>query len=213
MMLRFLKIYVGAVALLAGVLGLYLFTSCGEIAGETITLAETAIVKELQGKGVWERGNLPDDPAPDPDDIKGYYDIVAGAYRHVVNEAREGRESAREIGEGDVVGFWFDGRVYGSSFESSTTFYTNIAARREMLSGGNSEFDPTFWPIDKLEITLSDDPDILKPLQRALVGCREGDQVRVYLTPDMAFGAATVYTVPGGQTLVWEITDLTIMDN
>ncbi len=200
------------VCLAIAVLVLGSIVACSKVDNETVTRAEDAIEKELRGKGLWERGNLPDDPAPEPDQIKGYYDIVEGAYRHVVNEGRVDRELAAVIGAGDVVSLFFDARIYGSSFENSDTFFTNIESRREQLAGGNSEFDTDFWPVEALIITLPDDDGILKPLQRALVGCREGDQVRVYLTPDLAFGAKTVYNIPRGETVVFEVTDLAVVD-
>jgi hypothetical protein len=153
---------------------------------------------------------------------------VGGAYRHIVNEDRDNRSGSQyKIERGDSIAFFFDGKIFsGSQFESMTTFYTNIEARIQRITGGNPQFDPSYWPTVPLRIKVGEDSRILKSLQEALVGCMAGDgdpandeepdgiasdQVRVYLTPDIAFGDKIVYNVPANSTLVFEITDIVII--
>ncbi len=152
---------------------------------------------------------------------------MGGAYRHVVNEDRDNRNAGPVISAGDSIAFRFDARIFtGGNFDNLQTFYTNIEARRNILVGGNPAFDPTFWPVELLRIKTGDDPRILKSLQAALISCRAGDgdpandaeggiasdRVRVYLTPNIAFGDRTVYNVPARSSLVFEVTDIEIID-
>jgi hypothetical protein len=217
----------GVFACVALVTGL-LVASCGGKYGNIVFDAQTKIFSALQGQGVYERDNLPEDNPPTPDRIKGWFDIVGGTYRHIVNEDRDNRTDPQyKIERGDSIAFFFDAKIFsGSQFESMTTFYTNIEARIQRIAGNNPQFDPSFWPTVPLRIKVGEDTRILKSLHEALVGCMAGDgdpdndeepdgiasdQVRVYLTPDIAFGDKIVYNVPANSTLVFEITDIVII--
>lgn len=205
--------------------------ACGKI-DETVTTAQNTIFRALQGQGIYERGNLPAVNPPTPEKIKGRFDIIGGAYRHIVNEERANRGSAAEyaINPGDSISFMFDARIFtGGAFESQETFYTNIASRILEITNNNPDFKTGEWPTVPLQIKVGEDPGILRSLQDALTGgpqaCRAGDppradgqpgeivsdQVRVYLTPDIAFGNKTVYNVPRNSTLVFEITNIKII--
>jgi hypothetical protein len=203
------------------------FCGCGKL-DDQVNAARDNIVAALKTQDIYERNNVPTDPAPR--EIKGYYDIIGGAYRWVVNEARENQSDEFTVRRGDSIAFMFDARVFTArgNFESYRTFYTNIKSRIDQLVGNNTHFDPQFWPTAPLKIKVGDDPGILKPLQEALISCRAGDgdptndsqpggiasdQVRVYLTPDMAFGNRTVYSVPAGSTIVFEIREIEIIGN
>ena len=204
-----------------------LAAACGKN-DNVVATAQTRIFDVLEKNGIYERGNLPEDPEPSYDQIKGWFDIIGGAYRHIVNEetnANRGPAEEFEIGRGDSIEFMFDARIFGTgTFESLQTFYTNIDSRISQLKGNNPDFDG--WPTDPLRIKVGDDPRILKSLQEALIGCRAGDgdpsndsqpdgiasdEVRVYLTPDIAFGNKTVYNVPANSTIVFEVTEIKII--
>jgi hypothetical protein len=207
---------VAAVALLA-------ITSCGKN-GDAVATAQTAIFNALKGQGIYERNQLPVDNPPTPEQIKGWFDIVGGAYRHIVNEDRTNRGSAQEFGiaRGDSISFLFDARVFsGGNFDSYRTFYTNNAQRISALFGSNPGF--AGWSTEPLRIKVGEDPRILKSLQEALLMCRAddgdpsndnlpdgiaSDEVRVYLTSDIAFGDRTVYDVPPGSTIVFAVTQI-----
>jgi hypothetical protein len=199
-------------------------TSCGK-SDDIITSAQNSIMAALKAQGIYERGNLGDNP-PTGDQLKGYYDIIGGAYRWIVNENAANRgDSSFEIQRGDSISFRFDARVFrGNNFDQYPTFYTNIPARIEIVAGNNPDFEG--WPTDPLKIKIGDDPRILKSLQEALISCRAGDgdpgnddapggiasdQVRVYLTPNLAFGDKIVYGVLANSTIVFEFTDLEII--
>jgi hypothetical protein len=201
-------------------------SSCGK-SDDIITTAQNSILAALKSQGIYERGNL-GDPPPTSEQLKGYFDIVGGAYRWIVNEGAANRgDSSFEIQRGDSIAFRFDARMFsGNNFDQYSTFYTNIPARIEVVAGNNPDFEG--WSTDLFKIKVGDDPRILKSLQEALISCRAGDgdpenddapggvasdQVRVYLTPNLAFGNKIVYGVPANRTIVFEITDIEIIKN
>ena len=213
--------------LLAGVLAAALaMTSCGKN-DDRVATAQDAIFKALESQGIYERNNLPEINPPTPERIKGWFDMVRGTYRHIVNEDREGRGPAAEYGieRGDSIAFMFDARVFaGNNFESCRTFFTNIPSRINQLFSGNPDF--AGWSTEPMRIKVGEDLRILKSLQEALITCRAGDgnpandeepgalssdEVRVYITPDLAFGNSTVYDVPPGSTIVFEVTEIEII--
>ena len=50
------------------------------------------------------------------------------------------------------------------------------------------------WSFEPLVVRM--DGDILKGLRLALLGCREGDDVEVYMTYNMAYGDGLFSTIP-----------------
>ncbi len=229
--------------------------SCSTL-DEKVTADQNRIRAEFKGLFIWERNNLPDEEIPGK--IEGYFDIVKGAYRYIVNEyqpggnglPRDNRNVLPVISEGDSISFYFDARIYTGRWENSTTFYTNIESRIELIKN-NEEFRLDYWPIVPKRIKVGDDPGILKVIQTALLSepyCRAAgtttelvqakdnddkvivdedgnvvmdevtvkvpsDQVRIYLTPDIAFHNKWVYNVPAGSTIVYELTDIKIIES
>ncbi len=229
--------------------------SCNTL-DDKVTADQNRIRTELENQSIWERNNLPDDPLPSK--IEGYFDIVGGAYRYIVNEyitgsggvPRINRDLMPVISKNDSISFYFDARIYTGKWENSTTFYTNIESLRDYNKGDNDEFQFDFWPAVPMRIKVGEDPKILKALQVALLSepyCRaagttigdvqakdeegnlilgpdgkvvmvpgvidvESDQVRIYLTPDIAFHNKWVYNVPAGSTIVYELTDIHIIE-
>lgn len=193
-------------------------SSCGP--GEIVTQARNKIKSYLEGRNIYERRNVPEDAT----NLLGYYDIIDGAYRYIPEEDRENRfdGSSHEIKEGDRIEFYFDARIFGSSLENSTTFYTNIADRINEIDGNNNEFDYEFWPVVPLQITVGSDPQMPEIVQKALIGCQtdnhdtsddedggvRSDEVQIYLPPDVGFDNRGLLTVPAKSTLLFIITDI-----
>ncbi|MDR2890617.1 MAG: FKBP-type peptidyl-prolyl cis-trans isomerase [Alistipes sp.] len=197
--------------------------ACGP--DEASNQARDRIVNYLNNEGLWERGNVPDDAKTNI----GSFDIIGGVYRHIVNEtSRDNRfdPSSHTVEEGDVITFMFDARVFGGSPENSTTFYTNIASLRNQIVSNNPDFNAEYWPIDPLEITVGSDPQILKAVQMALVGCQtdngdltddidggvKSDQVHIFIPPDIAFGKREFLMVPANSTLLFVVTDIEFIE-
>ena len=67
------------------------------------------------------------------------------------------------------------------------------------------DFTPEYeWTTDPMVVTLGKE-EILPGLETALVGCREGDSVEIYLTYDEAYGKHYVGMVPAKSAVVWFI--------
>jgi hypothetical protein len=197
---------------------------------EEIDRVRQTIASELKSLNVYERGNLPRNI--NPENIAGYYDIIDGAIRWIENDnaTRFGRENLPEIHAGDRITFYFDARIYKSNFNSSETFYTNIESVMEKLAGDNPLVlggDEMFWSTAPMEITVGDDPQILKHIQTALIGCRaddgissnddietnpiKSDVVRIYLPYDIGFGRPAVGIIPPRSTLVYQISKIQLL--
>ena len=67
--------------------------------------------------------------------------------------------------------------------------------------GLNTQYE---WTTDPMVVTLGKE-EILPGLETALVGCREGDSVEIYLTYDQAYGKHYVGKVPAKSAVVWYI--------
>jgi FKBP-type peptidyl-prolyl cis-trans isomerase 2 len=85
-------------------------------------------------------------------------------------------------------------------------YATNDPASIEELKKINPEgFKPEYeWTTDPMVVTLGKE-EILPGLETALVGCREGDSVEIYLTYDEAYGKHYVGMVPAKSAVVWFI--------
>ena len=198
---------------------LSLSVSCDAV-GDATDAAETKIRSYLSNtsNGIYERNNIPEETPST--NIKGYYDIIGGAYRYIINEdPADSRPMDGGIEAGDRVSFYFDARVFSSTYDNSTTYFTNIGSRIEYISNNNPQFDITDWSSEPLEINVGYDTGILKSLQNALLSsgpnipaCRPGDEVRIFLPPNVGYGNTQVYMVPAKSTLVFELTNIEIIE-
>ncbi len=206
-MARYTGIGWGVIPVVAAALSL--LVSCNKLADATDS-SKTKILASFRQQGIYERNNIPEDT--NPNSIKGYYDIIGGAYRYITNENRDGRADAQEISAGDSVSFYFDARIFVSSYDNSKTYFTNSYSRIKYLGNNNPEFDASGWSSDSLRIKVGSDPEILKSVQNVLPGCRVGDEVRIYLPPNVAYGSKSNGVVPGKSTLIFELTSLRMLD-
>lgn len=222
---RYRGAFTAGLALCAGTLAALLAASCSTQEDE-LEAARKRITGELNGMGIYERGNVPENV----EEPKGYYDIIGGAYRYIRNEGRPDRTVTRQIEAGDSVSLRFVARIYTGKYDSSTVFYTNVALH--IPTGNNPSVDRNnYWDTNPLRIKVGEDPKILNSLQTALIGCwpdngnpaddapADGvttvivsDYVIVYLTPNIAFGNKRVYGVPANSTLVFEVSDLQLIN-
>jgi FKBP-type peptidyl-prolyl cis-trans isomerase 2 len=127
-------------------------------------------------------------------------------FRYIVTQDSDGREGWQEVKAGDVVSVMFDARIFsGSSFSQFPLFYSNNATTIEIYRGSNDQFDSVEWPTTPLVVTLGSG-QLMPVIENALVGCREGDKVQLFVTPDKAYGGKQNYSVPAYSTLAFEIT-------
>ncbi len=173
---------------------------------EASKASRAAITSGLQSEGIYERDNLPD--GVDTGDVNGWYDIVGGAYRYIVNEDRAERSALPDIKAADSLSLYFDARIYADSYETSATYSTNIESRIAELAVSDPGLDTSEWPADPLKIKIGSDPQILKSVQNTLPTCKPGDVVRIFLPPDAAYGNKQSGTVPALSTLAFELTNI-----
>ncbi len=185
-------------------------SSCSSKLSDATDASKLAIKRYLNGKNIYDRSDVPYDPAPST--INGYYDIIGGAYRYVTNEDRDDRNLERAIAPGDNISFYFEAYVFTSSYESSLPYFTNIRDRIVYIGNNNPEFNVDGWSTDPLEIKVTEDPKILKSIQNALPSCRVGDEVRIFLPPNVAYGNKDDGVVLGGSTLVFILSNIVIIE-
>lgn len=181
---------------------LVLAASCSRM-DDIVDSANTKIRTYLHGQKIYDPNNYPD---PVPTDIKGNYQIIDGAFRYIVSQDSDGRENWEEVRRGDVISIRFDARIFsGSSFDRFPLFYSNNATTIEIYRGSNDQFDPVEWPTTPY-IAKIGGGQLMPAVENALVSCRAGDKVQLFLPPDIAYAGKQNYTVPANSTLAFEIT-------
>ncbi len=108
------------------------------------------------------------------------------AYRYIgdyYNSERDAR-TVVEMGDKLTITFWCHDFSSYATPSSSNLYYTNDESYRDAFieAGLNVEY----WSFEPREIILGEG-EILNGVEIALVGCREGDYVEVYLTSNLAY--------------------------
>ena len=125
------------------------------------------------------------------------------AWRYIATMYAEGRESWTEADLDDIVEISFDAYVFNYSNPSGTTpYWSNRQVTIDRFVATNNYFDPQYWSTDPYVIRL-DSEDGMPGLRRALVGCREGDTVEIYMTYQTAYNKQIIGTVPKFSPVVW----------
>ncbi len=128
------------------------------------------------------------------------------AWRYIATMYAEGRENWTEADRNDIVEISFDAYVFNYSNPVNTTpYWSNRQATIDRFASSNKDFDPKYWSIEPYVIRLDSD-DGMPGLRRALVGCREGDAVEIYMTYEAAYGKDIVGIVPKQSPLAWLLT-------
>lgn len=157
---------------------------------------DTDLVEEQQGKIVkfLTSSHVPkliaeSDIAESLESNPEFYTISGQrVYRYIADYYNSDRAEKEEVERGDAITltFWcYDFSKY-SAPTGSNLFYTNDIAYKDALvdAGLNIEY----WNFEPQRIVLGSG-DILKSIENALIGCREGDKVELYLTYNMAYGS------------------------
>lgn len=197
--------------LLAAVFAMAVLVSCSKLS-DTVDAARTSVQNHLNGKGIYNRANVPENPSRP---LVGYYDVIGGAFRWVTNEStRSEREDQRIIEKGDRVEFYFEAYIYSSNYESPTSlpYFTNIYNTIISMGVNNQDFDASEWSTDPLIIEVGYDTQILNSIQNTLPSCMAGDEITIFLPPDVGYGNRQVGIVPGKSTLVFKLTELNIIE-
>ncbi len=109
------------------------------------------------------------------------------AYRYIADYYNSEREGRKEVTTRSklLITFWCHDFSSYAKPSGSNIYYTNDPLYEDALAeaGLNTEY----WSFAPLEVVFGRG-DILKSVEDALVGCREGDYVEIYLTFNMAYG-------------------------
>lgn len=125
------------------------------------------------------------------------------AWRYIATMYAEGRDAWVEADKNDVVEISFDAYVFNYSNPTGTTpYWSNRQSTIDKFVSANPYFDPQYWTTDPYVIRL-DSGDGMPGLRKALVGCREGDTVEIYMTYEVAYGKDIVGVVPKQSPVVW----------
>ncbi len=116
-----------------------------------------------------------------------YTEVGRYAYRFIQDYYNADRESQEVLEQGDKIAitFWCHDFSSYAVPSNSNLYYTNDEQYRQGLieAGLNVEY----WSFEPKVITLGSG-DILSGIESALVGCRVGDTVEVYLSSNLAYG-------------------------
>ena len=125
-------------------------------------------------------------------------------YRYIATYYAEGREEQPEVTNRSTIDIVYTAYVFPNAKPTTANMYAtndpDSIAELEKL-GLNTEYE---WTTDPMQVTLGRE-EILPGLETALVGCRKGDSVEIYLTYDMAYGKHYVGMVPAKSAVVWFI--------
>ena len=125
-------------------------------------------------------------------------------YRYIATYYDEGRDEWQEVTSRSTMEIVYTAYVFPNAKPTIANMYAtndpDSIAELEKL-GLNTEYE---WTTDPMVVTLGKE-EILPGLETALVGCREGDSVEIYLTYDEAYGKHYVGMVPAKSAVVWFI--------
>lgn len=125
------------------------------------------------------------------------------AWRYIATMYADGRDSWIEADRNDVVEISFDAYIFNYSNPSGTNpYWSNRQATIDRYVAANEYFDPQYWTTEPYVIRLDSD-DGMPGLRKALVGCREGDSVEVYMTYEAAYGKDIIGVVPKQSPVAW----------
>ena len=125
-------------------------------------------------------------------------------YRYIDTYYAEGRDEWSVVEANSTISIVYTAYVFAGSRPSAGSMYatndSDSIAELEAL-GLNTEYE---WTTDPMVVKLGED-EILPGLETALVGCREGDSVEIYLTFDEAYGNNYVGSVLPKSAVVWYV--------
>jgi hypothetical protein len=134
-----------------------------------------------------------------------FYDVWGlNTYRYISTMYAEGRDEKPVVEMGDEVALSLTAYIFsGSQPRVEAIYFTNDQTQIDRLVGLG--LNTEFWNTDPVVIRLGS-TDIIKGVEKALVGCHEGDAVEVYMTKESAYGKQAVGIVPKDASIAWYFT-------
>lgn len=134
--------------------------------------------------------------AESPDENPPFYTAKGNTvYRYISNYYDSGRALRAEVKSGSRVSITFRAYVFSmrNITDSDMPFFTNDPDLEQALY--EAGLTPGVWKFEPMELTLGQS-GIIKGLELALLGCRQGDEVECYMTYNMAYGDTNFATIP-----------------
>ena len=188
---------------------LVLATGC-EKEGEDITLNQMQRIESFLTSSHSPRlisyENL-DEYMDDYNDPQFYETFGRAAFRYIVNYYEAGRASRPEIVRGQTVSLTCT--VYNfTSYRAPgirDLFFTNDPLMADVMAeAGWTLGDNPFFTFTPLHATIGRG-ELTEGVDRALEGCRVGDEVEIYCTSSVAYGKNLVETLPKNTPVYWHI--------
>lgn len=141
-----------------------------------------------------------------------YYTVSGDAvYRYITDIYNPDRVNWPEATPTSTVKITFRAYVFtyanivttGSENNWTVPYYTNDAALKSFLEGRG--LNTEWWTFEPLTVDMRH-PGIIKGMADALLGCREGDAVEVYMTYNMAYGDDYFGIIPKESPIAWFFT-------
>ncbi len=192
-------------SVLIPILALILFAGCKQ-EDATLSTQQTSTVRYLEtshNPRLLSEKAAAESLEEDPPFYTNYGNI---AWRYIATQYADGRETWVEADRNDVVEISFDAYVFNySNPVNSVPYWSNRQTTIDRFVASNQYFDPQYWTTEPYVIRLDSD-DGMSGLRRALVGCREGDEVEVYMTYEAAYGKEIIGIVPKQSPIAWLLT-------
>lgn len=109
------------------------------------------------------------------------------AYRYISTYYDADRDSRAEVVKGSSVTITFDLYPFSGSEISSDELPAYSNKVEDQLRLEEAGLNSVAWSFTPLTITIGNS-GVLESIQSGLIGCREGDEVEIYMTYNMVYG-------------------------
>lgn len=188
------------IALVAVLLGV----ACENATDPKLTSQQSNIEKYLEGSHK-PRLIVEDEIGDSLDENPEFYSRWGlDIYRYIATYYNEGRNEKPEVRSNSTVELVYTAYIFKSGAPTvSDMFATNDADSLDKLKqeGLDAEYE---WSTEPLKVKMGTE-NLLPSIETALVGCREGDSVEIYLTYEAAYGKHYIGEIPPYSSLVWFI--------
>ncbi len=131
-----------------------------------------------------------------------YTTFAQFAYRYIEDYYNTDRETKTEVKNGSTITITYKMYGFAGSAIDSTTLpvYSNDATLEEdYIAAG---LTTTYWDFTPLEITIGKS-NILESIQQGLIGCKNGDNVEIYMTRNASYNGDVIGLIPEGEALLF----------
>ena len=200
---------VNRVYCLVALVATLLFVSCSNDTDQVLTQQQNNIANYL--KGSHQPRLIPEEQVSSSlDEEPQYYEQWGlDLYRYIATRYTEGRDQKAIVDWDSTIEFKYSAYIFTGSKPSLAQLYaTNDEAMIEQLKDEdlNTSYE---WTTEPFVATLGNG-EILAGLEEALVECREGDSVEIYMTFNKAYGKENLGMITSKSAVVWFVDILSV---